>query len=452
MRRAPCLSIPNERRLVAEELTSWKEIAAYLKVTVRTAQLWESERGLPIRRLPGGRGRVLAIVAELEAWKNSGPAAMVQNGLREPENRRSVRALRGRSIAIFAVVSVLFLLGIGAGISHIVGRGKVPAQWRIERNVLVMLNDQGAELWRHKFERALIPECYSPASNDFGNLLSIVDVDGDGRQEVLLGERVSCTDCPGHSKIYCFSDAGAVKWTVDAGRGATTASGYRIADAFSITKLVVGSLGRRRQQAILVVAVHNSEEFSRVCLLSPAGVLQHEYWHAGHLGVGRNTAAIGDPDGDGVNLLYLSGVCNPRQAATFVVLDPDEMTGASQEDAPRSQLVGFPRGRERARIFFPRSLVNDGCGGPYNHGWQITLSAGLIGVEVVEDCGQGLASIHYSIRPSDFSVFQVGFADSYRVMHRRLHAEGLITSEFVESAEAERLLRSIGRSGTPATH
>jgi hypothetical protein len=34
------------------ELHSWKEIVAYLRVTVRTAQIWEVERGLPVRRLP----------------------------------------------------------------------------------------------------------------------------------------------------------------------------------------------------------------------------------------------------------------------------------------------------------------------------------------------------------------------------------------------------------------
>src|SRR5689334_4174929 len=45
------------------ELTSWKEIASYLGVNLRTAQKWEEERNLPVRRLPGGRGRVAADVA-----------------------------------------------------------------------------------------------------------------------------------------------------------------------------------------------------------------------------------------------------------------------------------------------------------------------------------------------------------------------------------------------------
>jgi hypothetical protein len=39
------------------ELGSWKEIADYLKINVRTAQKWEQERGLPVGRLQGTKGR-----------------------------------------------------------------------------------------------------------------------------------------------------------------------------------------------------------------------------------------------------------------------------------------------------------------------------------------------------------------------------------------------------------
>jgi Tol biopolymer transport system component len=52
-------------------LNSWKAIASYLEVSVRTAQLWELQRGLPVRRTPGGRGLVWADPAELEAWRRS---------------------------------------------------------------------------------------------------------------------------------------------------------------------------------------------------------------------------------------------------------------------------------------------------------------------------------------------------------------------------------------------
>ena len=55
------------------ELRGWKEIAAYLGVTVRTAQNWERDIDLPIRRLPGGHGRVYCIVEEIDGWKSGRP-------------------------------------------------------------------------------------------------------------------------------------------------------------------------------------------------------------------------------------------------------------------------------------------------------------------------------------------------------------------------------------------
>jgi len=55
------------------ELCSWKEIASYLGVSIKTAQSWERDRGLPVRRYPGRRVVVRAVIAELEEWKTSTP-------------------------------------------------------------------------------------------------------------------------------------------------------------------------------------------------------------------------------------------------------------------------------------------------------------------------------------------------------------------------------------------
>ena len=64
-------------------LSSWKEIAVYLRVSVRTAQLWESERGLPVTRPPGKRGVVWANEDELDAWRKSAAEVSPTSGLPE---------------------------------------------------------------------------------------------------------------------------------------------------------------------------------------------------------------------------------------------------------------------------------------------------------------------------------------------------------------------------------
>jgi hypothetical protein len=57
---------------MSNTLGSWKEIAQYLGKGVRTAQRWESDLGLPVRR-PGGhkKGIVMAFTEDIDLWMRS---------------------------------------------------------------------------------------------------------------------------------------------------------------------------------------------------------------------------------------------------------------------------------------------------------------------------------------------------------------------------------------------
>ncbi len=53
----------------ADRLNSWKEIAAYLGKGVRTVQRWETQMGLPVRRLGREGGEIVyALKSEIDAW------------------------------------------------------------------------------------------------------------------------------------------------------------------------------------------------------------------------------------------------------------------------------------------------------------------------------------------------------------------------------------------------
>jgi len=59
---------------MSDRFDSWKDIASYLGREVRTVQRWESERCLPIHRLPGGdKPRVYALKSELDLWLRATP-------------------------------------------------------------------------------------------------------------------------------------------------------------------------------------------------------------------------------------------------------------------------------------------------------------------------------------------------------------------------------------------
>src|SRR5215472_15147175 len=63
--------VPSEPQKVsaADRLDSWKEIATYLKRSVRTVHRWESEQGLPVHRhLHQSSGTVYAFKSELDTW------------------------------------------------------------------------------------------------------------------------------------------------------------------------------------------------------------------------------------------------------------------------------------------------------------------------------------------------------------------------------------------------
>lgn len=55
-------------------LNSWKEIAAYIGRGVRTAQRWERDLAMPVRR-PRGKDRsaVIAVPTEIDEWLRKCP-------------------------------------------------------------------------------------------------------------------------------------------------------------------------------------------------------------------------------------------------------------------------------------------------------------------------------------------------------------------------------------------
>ena len=107
--------------MTGDRLDSWKEIAAYLKRSVRTVTRWEREEGLPIHRhLHSKSGSVYAYKAELdEWWTNRGEQIDTQSS--ETESSRTARARRAWLIVTAAVA----LLGL-SGIVWLVGARRSP--------------------------------------------------------------------------------------------------------------------------------------------------------------------------------------------------------------------------------------------------------------------------------------------------------------------------------------
>jgi TolB-like protein/Flp pilus assembly protein TadD len=87
-------------------LESWKEIAAYLKRTVRTVHRWEKNEGLPVHRhLHRKQGTIYAYTAEIDAWWRD--RAVHAEPASPGRSRRGLVAV----MAVTATIAVIALAG-----------------------------------------------------------------------------------------------------------------------------------------------------------------------------------------------------------------------------------------------------------------------------------------------------------------------------------------------------
>lgn len=157
-------------------LNSWKEIAAYFGKDERTVKRWETIRGLPVRRVPGGtRTSVFAYVSELEAWLSAPRPVMAPQAAAEPTRR---------SFALPALAAAVVVGFIGLGM--VAGRPSTPTPVRsVPAEVETLYRDgvvawssrtaEGFETAIHNFEAALaiVPD-YPPAYAGLANVYNLI--------------------------------------------------------------------------------------------------------------------------------------------------------------------------------------------------------------------------------------------------------------------------------------
>ncbi|HLK61908.1 MAG TPA: hypothetical protein VKU19_00615 [Bryobacteraceae bacterium] len=383
------------------ELSSWKEIASYLQVGVRTAQVWEQERGLPVRRLPGSRGRVLTTVAELEIWKRSSeaipPSTVVPTPALpavEPGNPRRVRhfllsaAAVCLTVAVFALAALWFL------------RPHAPAGFRIAQNTLIVVDAAGRECWRKIYPFPL------PEIDSEGRLIWIGDLDGDGETELLFSP--SAPPMRG-TEVICYAQNGRERWRFVPGKIVRTSS-ETFSPPYRVQAFAVVPGGPAGPPGVVVVSQHHLYFPVEVAFLSADGRLLREYWHSGGMG----SIVV---DGDRI---LTGGVNNATKSGALLVLDPHTMRGASVEENPAYQLQDFAPGVEIARLLFPRSCINRLLE-PMASVVGVWKMADEIVVEVRHRPGNYDASIYYHLNP-DLSLKSMSVGSSFERSHEQLFA------------------------------
>jgi hypothetical protein len=164
-------------------LSSWKEVAAFLKCSVRSCIRWEKEAGLPVHRTLDARGsRIYAHRAELEAWLRARPQpseAPIKRGTKLEKLIKPALLL----VPLSALVLVVLLL---------VRPGRGGGNFRLAKFSILTGEPHGVgrlRVWgsREPSEFRAIWEIESSKANTVRHgTLAVGDIDGDGRSEVVV--------------------------------------------------------------------------------------------------------------------------------------------------------------------------------------------------------------------------------------------------------------------------
>jgi hypothetical protein len=397
-------------------LQSWKEIAAFLGVTVRSAQRWEQTAGLPVYRLHSGKkGRVFAYTEELLAWRQTGGAALAEaeeaaGG--EGAGGRPAHGLsrRGR----YGVLAVALLAAAGLALLGRVWlrtRSAVPEEWVLERTRLRILDREGRTLWEKRFAGLHGPYYAEP-----GDKALIADIDGDRRREVLFFYMPEDPARRGGS-LLCFEQNGRLRWERLLG-AAKTFRGREFTASYAPHLLRTVSAGGTHY--VLAVANHYLWFPSQTVLLDAAdGRLRSEYWHPGAI----RQCLLHDLDRDGIPEVILGGINNPGDgmghAAVAVLKIPFRPAGppAPGEDG----LGAVTGGGEQAYALFP---LPDVC--RIQGVLPIVSYLGVDGRErivVKTPIPDGGAVYQLDAR---LNVLEFRLSDNFAPMHERLRRQGVL--------------------------
>jgi hypothetical protein len=290
-------------------LQSWKEIAGFLGVTVRSVQRWESS-GLPVyRQGEGAKARVFAYTGELQQWMQAGRA--------EPPAASPPRRHLPVTAAAVALVG-LSISGILAWRHHAVE----PQSWQFDGARFTVQDSAGRVLWEQRFPGADFSQAYNPEP------AVIADIDGDGRNEVLLNLQPANLNREGGS-VLCYEHNGRLRWQFRF--GGIRRFGDRTFEPTYRGRFVqpLRAGGRRY---VLTIANHYLWYPAQAALLDPhTGRVVEEYWHPGSI----YYYALHDMDGDGGDELAFGAINNPGQglghAAVGVLKLP--FSGTPRRDA-----------------------------------------------------------------------------------------------------------------------
>ena len=172
------------------QLNGWKDIAAYVGKSVRGAQRWEHELGLPVHRIKTPGGQVIyALKSDIERWKLQAEGKLTEEPTEQPRETGATRS-RTRGMALGLAAAVVAIVALTVTFVIVGSRpASEPVRFLFSGNKMDALDWNGRLVWSFDFGRPGRPTDPGdvggrPWSDDAQ--VRRIDLDGNGQREVLV--------------------------------------------------------------------------------------------------------------------------------------------------------------------------------------------------------------------------------------------------------------------------
>ena len=290
---------------------------------------------------------------------------------------------------------------------------------------LTVFDSSGAMLFEHRFGFAVPSSTSSDTvrAGDGSPPVLIADIDGDGRNEVLVKANAAER---ANRRLYCLEADGRTRF-VHQPTGTRRFGDDEYAEPWVVHRVFLtrGPSGSRR---LWVVFTHNLWFPSVLQELDPHGAVRQEYWSNGFIELVAETSWNGRP------VVLVGGTNNDFRAASLAVFPPDGVTGSAPAARPAYACRNCPAGGPEELFIFPSLCATR------RNGQAGVLEAWVehgdrIRVTVMQGLAAGGAT-YYTLGP-DGSVLAAEISREFQSQHVLLERQGLLDHPFGPSDDRE---------------
>jgi hypothetical protein len=320
-----------------------------------------------------------------------------------------------RSKLLVGFVLLLAFIGVFVLASR---RTNPASQVSFSGNRLLALDERGQLVWEYDFSHSVEKPSIESAQKP-----RFVDLDGDGRQELLLAAASAdeaTQDIP-HETLYSFSSTGRLLWSYEP-QVKMNFGGQLYEGPWRIIDILTPSPDNKNR--VWLSMAHHTWWPSFLVKLEPTGQSSVQFVDSGVMyaitSVRSNTGAY----------VLAGGVNNEYSAGMLAIIDENQPPATSPQTAGSAyKCESCPEGHVYRYFLFPRSELNLLEGGPYNPVRNVRVSESQI--EIESDEANPAAQLLFRMT-RDFHVVSAAMSDGYAEMHRRLSQQGKIAHSLNE--------------------